>query len=146
MRCAHYRHMTDLMLDGALKGESVVRLEAHLGSCASCRSYRDQGLRLKQLVSSTPRPDFPDWLHNRILHQCQSHEAQRSGYRKRAKFQLVPAAMAVMLSLVLGSLVGQNAYSVQVRNASQTTQSTYELSFGENTLVDSEYYSGGNNE
>jgi len=60
--------------------------------------------------------------------------------------QLVPAAMAVMLSLFLGSLIGKNAFSTQIQLDSQTSISSSELSFGENTLVDSDYYSGGSNE
>lgn len=144
MRCATYRHLIDLLLDGALKGESVSRVEAHLAGCNGCSSYREQGLRLKQLIQSTPQPQFPQWLHKRILHECNSHETQRAVYRSRSRLQLVPAAMAVMLSLFLGSLIGKNAFSTQIDT--QTTQSSVELSFGENTLVDSDYYSGGSNE
>jgi len=146
MRCAKYRHLIDLLLDGALAGDSVSRVEAHLANCAGCRSYREQGLRLKQLIQSTPRPLFPQHLHHRILHECKAHEAQRASYRGRSRLQLVPAAMAVMLSLFLGSLIGKNAFSTQIQLDSQTSISSSELSFGENTLVDSDYYSGGANE
>jgi anti-sigma factor RsiW len=146
MRCVRYRHLIDLLLDGALNGESVSRVEAHLAGCTGCRSYREQGLRLKQLIQSSPQPQFPQWLHKRVLHECQTHETQRAVYRSRSRLQLVPAAMAVMLSLFLGSLIGKNAFSTQIQTDPQTSQSGTEFSFGENTLVDSDYYSGGSNE
>lgn len=146
MRCARYRHYLDLQLDGALEKAATVRLEAHLANCDSCKSYHEQGLKLKQLVQSAPQPEVPVWIHNRIIDQCRAHESQRVQIRKRSRLQLVPAAMAVMLSLVLGSLVGKNAFSVQLQSSQTSADSGYEISLGANTLVDSDYYNGGTDE
>ena len=146
MRCAKYRHYIDLLPDGNLDKAAAQRLDAHLKDCVSCRVYHDQGLRLQQLIQSAPQAPFPDWLHQRILHDFRAHEVQRSGFRKRARWQLVPAAMAVMLSLFLGSLIGKTAFDTQTQTAASSSQTSDELSFGDITLVDSDYYSGGANE
>lgn len=146
MRCARYRKLIDLLLDGALERETVSQAEAHLKTCKGCRSYHDQGLRLRQLIQSSPRPQYPEWLHHRIMDECRRHESQRVTYQKRSRLQLVPAAMAVMLSLFLGSMVGKNAFETHNTSASSIVQSSDELSYSEHSLVDGYYYQGGSSE
>lgn len=146
MRCAKYKHNVDLMQDGALDAASTAKLQAHLDVCKSCRTYHEQGLKLRQLMLSPQRPQVPSWMHQHILHQCKNHETKRLSVRKRFKLQLVPATLAVMLSLVLGSLIGLNSFQLPIINPHQDSDQMQELSFGESTLVEDAFFGGGGRE
>lgn len=137
MRCAKFRHYADLHLDGALDQKVATLLKAHLDLCPACRAYQIQGQKLKELIQSQPLPTFPKHLHHSIMSQVKAHESQRHIYQKRFRLQLVPAALAIMLSLVFGTLVGTNAFAVQNEAPQETTQSS-DLNFGEVGLVDNE--------
>lgn len=139
MRCTRFRHKTDKLLDGALDTQAAARLQVHLEKCNACRQYYQEGLKLKELLLAQPNSEFPTWLHHRILDQCRAHETRRSVYQKRLRFQLVPAVLAVMVSLFLGSLVGKTAFETQYQSTQETEQKS-ELSFGEVFLVDQDNY------
>ncbi len=150
MNCSKARHYLDLMLDGELKEGLIPMAELHLKGCPSCRSYYDAGKTLNQMLGMAPEAAFPEWLHQRILHQASQHEPQRIGFARRWKLQTIPALLAVAVSLYVGALMGVKAYAANTQTyATEATQSTesYELaSFGESLLMDLDSNNGGYNE
>ncbi len=143
MRCAKYRHQVDLMLDGALDKASVAKLQAHLLVCKACQTHQKQSIKLRELMLQPQRPQVPSWMHQHIMHQCRLRENKRLNVRKRFKLQLVPATLAVMLSLVLGSLVGMNTFNTPALTLQKADSQTTELTFGESTLVEDAFFGGG---
>ena len=147
MRCAKYRHQIDLMQDGALDQASTAKLQAHLGKCKKCLAYQQQSLKLRELMLRAPRPQVPSWLHHQILHQCKAHEPKRLIVRKKFRLQLVPATLAIVLSFVLGSLLGVTSFKISALGNRVAADQVQEISFfGESTLVEDSFFGGGGSE
>lgn len=147
MRCARFRHQVDLMQDGALDQASTAKLQAHLDKCKKCLAYQQQSLKLRELIRQAPRPQVPSWLHHQILHQCKAHEPKRLRVRKKLRLQLVPATLAIVLSFVLGSLLGVTRFQMSALSNRVATDQVQEISFfGESTLVEDAFFGGGSGE
>jgi anti-sigma factor RsiW len=128
------------MLDNELDVSRKPELQLHLDTCAACESYHRRQIKLRDLLSQGPRDEFPEWLHQRIMYQVKEHERERIGFARRWKLQTIPAALAVVLSLYVGSLVGVKAYNTSntsnTATTIQTTESTELASFGETSLIE----------
>lgn len=147
MRCAKYKKQIDLMQDGALDQASTAKLQAHLDECIKCRAYQQQALKLRELMLSAPRPQVPSWLHHQILHQCKAHEPKRLKVRKKFRLQLVPATLAILLSFVLGSLLGVTGFQISALSSKVAPEQVQEITFfGESTLVEDSFFGGGSSE
>ena len=144
MRCSKIRKQLDLLMDRALDANSTAKLEEHLKSCIKCRNYHQANTRLQELMNQ-PLPPFPKHIHHQVLELCKEHDAKRVRLQKRARLQLVPATLAVMLSLFIGSLVGKTIFTPLPFTAPESVP-TEELSFGDVTLVDYETLLEADNE
>jgi len=135
------------MQDGALDQASTAKLRAHLDKCQKCLAYQQESLKLRELMLSAPRPQVPAWLHHQILHQCKAHESKRLKVRKKFRLQLVPATLAVMLSFVLGSLLGVTSFRISALSSKIAPEQVQEITFfGESTLVEDAFFGGGSSE
>jgi predicted anti-sigma-YlaC factor YlaD len=135
------------MQDGALDQASTAKLQAHLDECKKCRAYQQEALKLRELMLSVPRPQVPSWLHHQILHQCKAHEPKRLEVRKKFRLQLVPATLAIMLSFVLGLLLGVTRFDVAALSGKVASEQVKEISFfGESILVEDAFFGGGDSE
>jgi anti-sigma factor RsiW len=125
------------MLDNELDASRKPELRLHLDACQACGDYQRRQQRLKALLSRKPEAEFPEWLHQRIMYQVKEHERERIGFARRWKLQTIPAALAVILSLYVGSLVGVKAYnSSNAATTIQSVESTELASFGETSLIE----------
>jgi hypothetical protein len=143
MTCSKQRNLLIPWLDGELKAEQAAELKAWFDSCAEvrhcfvCRKLIDEHTSFHRAIQSTPQSEFPAFLHHRILNEIKSREP---AYRKQAirtRWQLVPAGLAILMSLFVGSLVGVRTFATETadRNALNT--------FGDNGLVTTLYTPGG---
>ena len=144
MRCKEYRNLLDQLVDGALDSITTAALEEHLEFCIKCRNYHQASMRLHELMNQ-PLPPFPQHIHYQVLELCKEHDAKRVRLQKRARLQLVPATLAIMLSLFIGSLVGKTIFTPLPGTAPESVP-TEELSFGDVTLVDYETLLEADNE
>lgn len=108
MRCRKAKRLIELQLDNELGKDRA--LDLHLQNCAACRAYREDGIRLRQILSAEPQPETPDWIQQQILDQISARETQRPRFRPARGFQAIPALAAVALSLILGVAIGKTAY------------------------------------
>jgi len=142
MRCNTAKRLIDLQLDNELLQGRVRELELHLKDCADCREFKAQGARLQLLLRHQPRHEFPTWLYHRILDQAASHDRKRLFIKHRRKLQLIPALMALALSIMLGGMIGKfgynrvNPFPEDKAQALQELPATQIASFGESSLLD----------
>ncbi|MCB5224806.1 MAG: zf-HC2 domain-containing protein [Candidatus Cloacimonadaceae bacterium] len=108
MRCSKAKRLIELQLDNELGKDRA--LDLHLQNCAACRAYREDGIRLRQILNAETQPEFPGWLHHRIMDQISAHESRRVHLKRARGFQTIPALAAVALSLILGVAIGKTAY------------------------------------
>ncbi|MDD3143053.1 MAG: hypothetical protein PHG32_02535 [Candidatus Cloacimonetes bacterium] len=108
MRCSKAKRQIELKLDNELRQGHA--LELHLQNCASCRAYQAESARLQLLLNNQPQPEFPGWLHHRIMDQAAQHDSQRIHLKHSFRLQTIPALAAIALSLFLGVAIGKNVY------------------------------------
>lgn len=108
MRCRKAKRLIELQLDNELGTDRA--LDLHLQDCAACQAYREDGIRLRQILSAEPQPETPDWIQHRIMDQISAHESRRVRFSRARGFQAIPALAAVALSLILGVAIGKTAY------------------------------------
>ena len=153
MNCKNVRRQIDLITDFHPDGKELRALQPHLANCASCRVHLNQAQALHQILRPQPQPEFPLWLHHQIIAQAASHDRKRLFIKHRRQLQLVPAMLALILSLTIGALIGKVAYGTvnpfpqsNTVAANSSDDATQLASFGESSLLDDIYSSGGSNE
>jgi len=149
MTCRKYRKELSRLLDRELSAERAAELEAWFASCAEvrhcsvCRKLIDEHKSLQYAFQSTPQSEFPAFLHERIM---ASVRQEAPVYRKQAirkRWQLVPAAIAILLSIYVGSLIGLRTFNTQT--PVRTDRSALRT-FGDNGLVSTLYINNGDME
>ncbi|MDP2172976.1 MAG: hypothetical protein Q8M98_04170 [Candidatus Cloacimonadaceae bacterium] len=140
MRCHTAKRQIDLQAKTGLEPAQSGELRLHLESCFRCRVYFEQAQKLQRLLSPSSPPEFPTWLHENIMHQVRMHEPQRVILRRRMKLQNIPATLAIILSIYIGSLLGVNAFKAEtppVAEVSVYQDDSFEVaSFGESTIFE----------
>jgi len=100
--CDRIRELFSASLDDELAELDEARLQAHLATCAGCRSYADRAAAAARLVRATPleEPSFPVVIPGR-----------RTAVARRMQGVAAVAAVAVTvgLSVVVASLSGPRA-------------------------------------
>ena len=146
MTCSKYRKQLVPWLDGELKPDRAQELKAwfegcaELRHCTECRKLINEYKALHSSLQNSPYPEFPAFLHHRIMDKVKSNQVV---YRKKAirtRWQTVPVTIAIMLSLYFGSLIGAQTFNTQQTASADTTEQN---SFGENSLISSFYDTGG---
>jgi hypothetical protein len=147
MTCSKYRKQLVPWLDNELKPEKANELKVWFESCevvrqcTRCRKLIAEYKALQNVLDNTPKKEFPAFLHYRIIDKVNSNQAIYRRRVIRTRWQAIPATIAILLSLYLGSLIG-----VQTFNPQQTTTASNTIeqsSFGENSLMSSFYDTGG---
>lgn len=140
MRCTKMRHYIDLQARLEPEQALVGELRSHLDSCPRCRVRYEQAQKLQLLLSPGSLPEFPTWMHEKIMHQVRTHEPQRVALRRRMRLQTIPAALAVILSIYIGSLVGVKAFNAETSTntgiAAYQEEGVTMASFGESTIFE----------
>jgi predicted anti-sigma-YlaC factor YlaD len=100
--CDRIRELFSVSLDGELAELDQARLQAHLGSCAGCRSYASTAAAAARLVRMTPleEPSFQIVVPGRRLAVAR---------RLQAVAAVAAIAVTVGLSVAVGSLSGPSA-------------------------------------
>lgn len=60
MSCTRIRHAVSARLDGEDPGIPPASVDAHLDSCAACRSFADRAARMHRSARLAPAPEVPD--------------------------------------------------------------------------------------
>ena len=142
MTCRKFRKYLLPWLDGELKPEQATEMKVWFDSCEEvrhcsvCRKLTEEYRSFHRAFQSIPQTEFPAFLHHKILSEIQSREKIYTRKAVRIRWQAIPATIAVILSLYVGSLIGIRTFNTQTE-----TQELY--SFGENGMVSTLYNSGG---
>lgn len=139
MSCKQYRK--DLMpwIDGELTPQRSSELQAWFASCqrdrqcTACQTQISEYRALQKAMSSLPSSELPAHVHHRIMDTLKQTAKSRSRQTARYRWQAIPVAVAVMVSLYFGSLVSSKTFST---DTSETTASTELYSFGESSLAE----------
>ncbi len=146
MTCRKFRKDLIPWLDGELKPEQAQAMQSWFDSCGQarqcsvCRKLADEYRSFHRAFQSTPQTEFPAFLHSRIMDTVKAREAKAQRRAHSLRWQTVPVAIAVLLSLYVGSLVGVKTFSTQNTNSRDLST---RASFGENGLVSTLYTNGG---
>ena len=107
--CDGIHELFSASLDGELAELEEARLQAHLASCAGCRSYADGAAAAAGLVRSAPleQPSFPIVVPGRRLAVAR---------RLQAVAAVAAVGVTVGLSVAVGSLSGPSV--TQIRHVS----------------------------
>lgn len=146
MTCRKFRKQLIPWLDGELAPAQDKEMRdwlLHCGEarqCTDCRKLAEEYKRFHHIFSEVPQPEFPAFLHHRIMDEIKRKEPILHKKEVRTRWQLVPATLAVLVSLYFGSLVGVKAFGP----TNTTNNDNVELyTFGENGMMNSIYYNGG---
>jgi len=149
MRCSKAKCYLDLALDNELKAKQRTALNDHLNKCSGCRKWQLESVRLHNMLSAPPQSEFPAWVHAQIMDKVHRLDNARPSFARRYKLAPATATLAVIISFWAGAQVGIRNYNNTQSTTTETATSVATAvtsDFGENSLLDSYYYSGGNNE
>jgi hypothetical protein len=145
MTCRNFKKLLTPWLDGELKPELAKELEIWLDDCgkvrqcSGCRKLIDEHRSFHRLYNVLPRQEFPAFLHHQIIDKINSREAVRHQHAVRIRWQTIPATIAILMSLYVGSLVGIRTFNNQTaRNDTKSELYT----FGETNLANNFYTNG----
>jgi predicted anti-sigma-YlaC factor YlaD len=104
--CDRIHELFSASLDGELAELEEARLQAHLASCAGCRSYADGASAAAQLVRGTPleEPSFPIVVPGRRVAVAR---------RLQAVAAVAAVGVTIGLTVAVGSLSGPRVTQVQ---------------------------------
>ena len=149
MRCNKAIKYMGMRFGKDLSSSHVQALEEHLKACTRCREHAALEHKISAMLRPEQQPEFPGWLHHQILSQAAAHDTKRHSYQQRWRLALVPAMMALILSLSVGVMLGKAAYntanpypSLSAEIAQNQDEGTALASFGEGVLSDLESVSG----
>lgn len=149
MRCSKAIKYMGLQFGNELSKDHAQALEEHLKACTRCREHAALETKIRSMLRTEQQTEFPGWLHHQILSQAAAHDTKRHSYHQRWKFALVPALMALILSLSVGVMLGKAAYntanpypSLSAEIAQNQDEGTALASFGEGALSDLQSISG----
>jgi len=140
MTCRKNRKQIIPWLDGELRpdraAELLARFEAcdKVRHCTECRKLTEEYRSFHRVFQSHPQSEFPAFLHQRIMDSVNNRREYYSRKAVRARWQLVPASLAIAMSLFFGSLVGINMFSPQ-NEVKTTARTTERYNFGDNGMV-----------
>jgi anti-sigma factor RsiW len=146
MTCRKLKKQLTLWLDGELKPEQAAEFKAwfdrceEVRQCSECRKLIDEHNRFHSLISSIPKKEFPAFLHHRIIDEINRREPIYHKKEMRIRWQTVPATIAILLSLYVGSLIGIRTFNTQTTTVNESSEL---YTFGNNSLATDMNLSGG---
>jgi len=146
MRCSNVKSQISPWLDNELDSRQALKIAQHLQKCPHCQAYADQARKLNSLLQVESTPPLPEWIHNRIMQSASEHDDRRSSLRRKWNLQMIPAAMAVIMSMYFGALVGIHTFSTTNSTSNTETLTLDSIGFGESTIVALETTTGDSNE
>jgi anti-sigma factor RsiW len=145
MTCRKIKQLLTPWLDGELKPKQADELRVWLDGCeqvrqcSDCRKLIDESRSFHRLYNVLPRQEFPAFLHHQIMDKINSREAARHHHAVRIRWQTVPAALAILMSLYVGSLVGISTFNAQTGKNNPKSEV---YTFGETNVASNFYLSG----
>lgn len=150
MRCSKAIQLMEFKLNRELAPNRVQALEQHLAVCPACQAYKRLSGRLANFLGQGRRPEFPSWIHLQIMDKAAAHDNRRRTYQRRWKLRAVPALVAAVLCLYVGSIVGKAAYTTvnpfPDSSPALASQTESPALFGEGDLIESILPDGGSHE
>lgn len=148
MRCSKAIQLMEFKLARELAPNRVQALEQHLAACPACQAYSRVSDRLASGLGR--QPEFPGWIHHQIMDKAAAHDSRRRTYQRRWKLQAIPALVAAVLCLYVGTIVGKAAYTTvnpfPDSSLALATQTDSPALFGESDLIESILPDGGSHE
>lgn len=149
MTCRKFKKLLIPWLDGELSPERATELKAFLSQCgqvrqcSECRKLIDDYQSFHRLMNSIPQKEFPAYLHHRIIDEINRREPIFHKRQVRVRWQTVPATLAILLSLYVGSLIGIRTFSTPAQTNETQELYSYNGNFGDHGLATELNLSGG---
>lgn len=139
MSCKQYRNDLMSWMDRELSPQRSKELELWFASCSAerkcttCQTKMAEYQAIKDAMSSLPYSELPSHVHYRIMDKLKQAEISRAKKVAGYRWQAVPVAMAIILSIYFGSLVSSKTLN---NTSADSTVSTELYSFGESSLAE----------
>ncbi len=137
MSCSKYRSLIIPWVDGELDQKQAEILSewfvtcASARQCSSCLQEIDFYRKLKHSLQALPHKQYPAWAHQSVMHRIIQEPIPEQVYHRRHRWEVVPIAAAILLSLWLGSLVSMKTFVPK----NEVAMNTELIDFGENHLL-----------
>ncbi|MDD3535078.1 MAG: zf-HC2 domain-containing protein [Candidatus Cloacimonetes bacterium] len=133
MRCHTAERYINRQLDNELPAKKALRLQKHLSRCSSCRALQKEYQELQHALSSLPQPEYPAFLHHKIMNALpvKSRRYEQSRFR----LSLATAALSLLLSIGAGTFVGLKGFDLSEVEDNAIAETEAQLYFGENSLM-----------
>lgn len=105
MHCRVWQKKLSCLVDGALGEGDRQSLEAHLASCAACRSARDRFLTIRKAFAGRPDALPPPHFYERMMARMADGPARTPAWKGWHSFGRLAVA-----ALLLIAVVGLSAY------------------------------------
>lgn len=133
MRCHTAEHYINRQLDNELSAKKQLRLQRHLSRCISCQTMQKEYAGLQQALNGLPQPEYPSFLHHRIMNALPAKS--RSQELRRFRLSLATAALSLLLSIGAGTFVGLKGFDLSKEEKESIAKAETQPSFGENSLM-----------
>jgi predicted anti-sigma-YlaC factor YlaD len=134
MRCKTAEHYISRKLDNELKPKHEAQLQKHLARCASCQQLTQDYRSLQKQLQRAELPEFPAFLHHRILNNLPKRS--RATELRRFRLSMAATALSIVLSIGAGTLVGLKGYEGTGLLSDYVSEEVIEQPlFGENSLM-----------
>lgn len=133
MRCTTAERYINRQLDNELAPKKALRLEKHLSRCSACQALQKEYTQLQQALNSLPVPEYPAFLHHRIMNALPAKS--RRYELRRYRLSLATAALSLLLSIGAGTFVGLKGFDLQEEEKESIAEAEAMLYFGENSLM-----------
>lgn len=134
MRCRTAELFISQKLDNELKPKHAASLDAHLKQCSSCQTFMEETANLQRSMQELPLPQYPAWMHQRIMHNLPKSKARF--WQFKPAYTFASASLAIAFSLYIGALTGIRGYQESGYSQQSITEQSTQLSFGENSLME----------
>lgn len=133
MRCYTAERYINRQLAGELSAKQQQALQKHLARCSSCLTVQKEYSRLHSALGSLPQPEYPAFLHHRIMNALPAKS--RTYELRRFRLSLATAALSLFLSIGAGTFVGLKGFDLELQDKNTIAESEAQLYFGENSLM-----------
>lgn len=134
MRCRTAERYISQKLDDELMPKHAASLAQHLARCSSCKAFLEDTRRLQSRLQDAPLPQYPSWMHQRIMHNLP--QAKTRFWNIKPAYSFASAGLAIAFSLYIGALTGIRGYQESGYFSQNAGEQSIQLSFGENSLME----------
>ncbi|OGC43528.1 hypothetical protein A2Y85_01870 [candidate division WOR-3 bacterium RBG_13_43_14] len=136
MRCGQIKRKLSAFFDHELSESEEIIVDEHLKECEGCQSNMKELGELCDIFVRIPDISVPFYFRTRLMQKINAPTEVSLSFIEKFRRAVLPvaAAMAVILSLVLGNYIGENLYTIFAGSSISENDSVEVLDFALNSF------------